>query len=126
MTFVPAPASMFRAEVVRLYMYIAGSHNMPLNCAKNAFIAFFGLRQCIPIACSKKCNLSVFLCNCGPCPAFNLTMCKKYALTWAPACPMWIIFMRDLGCAWCDKVPEQKTKNRIKKPGLCRIKILNI
>ena len=44
-----------------LYMYIAGSHNMPLNCAKIAFIAFYGLWQCTCIAHVKKCNLRRFL-----------------------------------------------------------------
>ena len=52
---------------------------MPLNCAKNAFIAFYSLWQCIPIACHKKCNFGPFLCYCGLYPAFMRSKCKKQA-----------------------------------------------
>ena len=88
------------ADAVRLYMYVADSHIMPTIAANLRDIAFYGLRQCAYITGMKKCNFRRFLCNCGPCPDFNLTMCKKYALTWTPACPMWIIFICDLGCCW--------------------------
>ena len=73
-----------------LYMYIAGSHNMPTIAANLRNFAFYEAVRYIPIAHVKKCNFRRFMSFLGLYPAFMRSKFKKYAYCGIWAAPDYI------------------------------------